>query len=151
MFNKIDNSNRNPILNSIPLQERINMLRNVMSRIQNLDDFPTQVSHFFSGNASRLHHVLFTDVTEKYNGVKTPIDLVRDHIQQNNKDKRGKVKGCLTIEQENILIEFHKFAFVTKLGIEVLKSSTSSNAISMKSKILIEVCNFFDIMCSGLL
>jgi hypothetical protein len=94
---------------------------------------------------------LFNDVTEKYNGVKTPIDLVRDHIQQNNKDKRGKVKGCLTIEQENILIEFHKFAFVTKLGINVLQSSTSSNAISMKSKTLIEVCYFIDIMFSELL
>ena len=139
MFEKIDNSNKNPIINPIPLQERRNMLRNVMSRFQNLDDFPTQVSHLFSGNASRLHHVLFNDVTEKYNGVKTPIDLVRDHIQQNNKDKRGKVKGCLTIEQENILIEYHKFAFVTKLGIEVLKSSTSSTAISMKSKTLMEV------------
>ena len=93
MFNKIDNSYKNPIVNPIPLQERRNMLKNVISRFQNLDDFSTQVSYHFSGNASRLHHVLFNVVTEKHTRVKTPIDLIRDHIQHNNKDKRGKVKG----------------------------------------------------------
>ena len=77
-----------------------------MSRIQNLDDLPTQVSYHFYVNASRLHHVLFNDVTKKYNRIQTSIDLVLEHIQQNNVDKRGKQKGFLTLEPKTSLLNF---------------------------------------------
>ena len=64
MFIKIHDWSKYPISNPIPLQERRNLLRNVMSRSQNLDDFLTQVSYLFSSNASRLHNVLFNDMTK---------------------------------------------------------------------------------------
>jgi hypothetical protein len=91
----------------------------------------------FSGNSSRLQYLLFDDVASSFDGTSSTKEFVISSIKSKRVDKR-KQDRTLTIEQENFLIAFHKYAFNIKLGMEVFNSTTSEEEIEMKSLELIE-------------
>jgi hypothetical protein len=86
----------------------------------------------FSGNSSRLQHLLFDDVASSFDETSSPKDFIINSIKSKSEDKR-KQDRALTLEQENFLIAFHKYAFNIKLGMEVFNSTTSEEEIEMKS------------------
>jgi hypothetical protein len=56
-----------------------------------------------------------------------------------DKKKQGRF---FTLEQENFVLEFHKYAFNIKLGMEVFNTTTSEFEIEMRSLGVIKVIRF---------
>ena len=108
------------------------------ARVLNLEDLPKQMSRLFSGNSPRLQHKLFDDVTEKYDGTASSKDFILNSIKSRSVDKKNQDKS-LTLEQENFVVEFHKYAFNIKLGMEVFNTTTSEVEIEMRSLGVIKV------------
>jgi len=103
-----------------------------LSRVSDLGNLPKQMSSLFSGNSSRLQHLLFDDLASSFAGTSFAKDFIINYIKSKRVDKR-KQDRTLTLEQENFLIAFHKYAFNIKLGMEVFNSTTSEEEIEMKS------------------
>ena len=137
LFEKIDVSIKNKGA-KISLQNRKLAMTQFLAKVSDLEDLPKQMSNLFSGNSSRLQHLLFDDVASSYDGTSSAKDFIINSIKSRSVDKR-KQDRSLTLEQENFLINFHKYAFNIKLGMEVFNTTTSEVELEMKSLELIKV------------
>ena len=95
LFLKHDMSTKNKGA-KIPLSERKNVMRKFFSKMYNLEDIPKQAAQLFSGNSSRLKHVLFNDLTSTFDpdmnvGVK---QLILDYVQKISKNKKKRICIC---------------------------------------------------------
>ena len=122
----------------ISLQNRKLAMTQFLAKVSDLEDLPKQMSNLFSGNSSRLQHLLFDDVASSYDGTSSAKDFIINSIKSRSVDKR-KQDRSLTLEQENFLMNFHKYAFNIKLGMEVFNTTTSEVELEMKSLELIKV------------
>jgi len=109
-----------------------------LSRFSDLEDLPKQMSSLFSGNSSRLQHLLSGDVASSFDRTSSAKDFIINSIKSKSIDKM-KQNRSLTLEQENFLIDFHKYAFNIKLGMEAFNTTTSEEELEMKSSELIKV------------
>jgi hypothetical protein len=100
-------------------------------KVSDLEDLPKQMSNLFSGNSSRLQHLLFNDVASSFDGTSSAKDFIINSIKSKSVDKR-KQDRSLTLEQENFLINFHNYALNIKLGMEVFNTTTSKVELEMK-------------------
>ena len=122
----------------IPKERRTAAIIQFFSRVVNLEDFPKQMSSLFSGNSSRLQHKLFDDLTQNYDGTVSAKDFILNSIKRTSVNKHKQEIG-LTLEQENFVLEFHKYAFNIKLGMEVFNISSTIVEIEMTSLEVIKV------------
>ena len=122
----------------IPKEKRMSTLMQFNSRVNNLEDFPKQMSSLFSGHQSRLQHKLFDDLTRTYDGTVSAKNFILNSLKQTSVNK-NKQEICLNLEQENFVLEFHKYAFNIKLGMEVLNISSANVEIEMSSLDVIKV------------
>ncbi len=125
----------------IPKEKRMSTLLQFNSRVDNLEDFPKQMSSLFSGNQSRLQHRLFDDLTHTYDGTVSAKNFILNSTKQTSVNK-NKQEICLNLEQENFVLEFHKYAFNIKLGMEVFNISSANVEIEMSSLEVIKVIKF---------
>jgi hypothetical protein len=109
-----------------------------LSRVSDLEDLPKQMSSLFSGNSSRLKHLLSGDVASSFDRTSSAKDFIINSIKSRSADKR-KQSRSLFPEQANFLIDFQKYAFNIKLGMEVFIMTTSKVELEMKSLELIKV------------
>ena len=137
LFEKFDISIKNNGA-KISLPNRKLAMTQSLSRVSDLEDLLKQMSSLFSGNSSRLQHLLFDDVASNIDGISYAKDFIINSIKSKSVDKR-KQNRTLTLQRENFLIAFHKYAFNIKLGMKVLNSTTSEEEIEMKSLELIRV------------
>ena len=96
------------------------------------------MSSLFSGNSSRLQHKLFDDLTQNYDGTVSAKDFILNSIKRTSVNKH-KQEISLTLEQENFVLEFHKYAFNIKLGMEVFNISSTNVETEMTSLEVIKV------------
>jgi hypothetical protein len=122
----------------ISIQNRKLAMTQFLARVTDLEDLPKQMSNLFSGNSSRLQHLLFDDVASSYDGTSSAKDFIINSIKSRSVDKR-KQDRSLTLEQENFLMNFHKYAFKIKLGMEVFNTTSSEVELEMESLELIKV------------
>jgi hypothetical protein len=123
----------------ISLQNRKLAMSQFLARVSDLGDLPRQMSNLFSGNSSRLQHLLFDDVASSFDGTSPAKDFIINSMKSKSVDKR-KQDRSLTLEQvENFLINFHKYAFNIKLGMENFNTTTSEVELEMNSLELINV------------
>jgi hypothetical protein len=137
LFEKIDVSIKNKGA-KISIQNRKLAMTQFLARVTDLEDLPKQMSNLFSGNSSRLQHLLFDDVASSYDGTSSAKDFIINSIKSRSVDKR-KQDRSLTLEQENFLMNFHKYAFKIKLGMEVFNTTSSEVELEMESLELIKV------------
>ena len=100
--------------------------------VSELEDLPKQMSNLFSGYSPRLQHLLFDDVASSYDGTSSAKDFIINSIKSRSVDKR-KQDRSLTLEQENFLIIFHKYAFNIKLGLDVFNTTTYEVELEIES------------------
>ncbi len=81
---------------------------------------------------------MFDDVASSYDGTSSAKDFTINSIKSRSVDKR-KQDRSLNLEQDNFLINFHKYAFNIKLGMEAFNTTTSEVEHEMKSLELIKV------------
>jgi hypothetical protein len=125
----------------ITLKNRKLAMTQFLSRLSDLEDLPKKMSSLFSGNSSRLQHLLFDDVASSFDETISAKDFIIKSIKSESVDKR-KQDRSLNLEQENFLIHFHKYAFNIKLGMEVFNKTTSEVELEIKRLELIKViCN----------
>ena len=93
----------------MPLQHRQNCLSLVISKLQDLNYYPLKLSTLFSGNDSRIYHLMFDDITHLYNDKTMPDELIESHIKKVSESVRKKI--VISFEQKSIITEFHTFAF----------------------------------------
>ena len=122
----------------ISKEKRTSTLMQFNSRVNNLEDFPKQMSSLFSGNQSRLQHKLFDDLTQTYDGTVSAKNFILNSLKQTSVNK-NKQEICLNLEQENFILEFHKYAFNIKLGMEIFNISSANVEIEMSSLDVIKV------------
>ena len=108
------------------------------ARVLNLEDLPKQMSRLFSGNSSRLQHKFFDDITDQHDGTMSAKDFILNSMKLSSVDKK-KQDRSLSLEQENFVLEFHKYSFIIKLGMEVFNTTTSEFEIEMMSLRVINV------------
>ncbi len=116
----------------IPKDKRTATLMQFISRVDNLEDFPKQMSSLFSGNSSRLQHKLFHNLTHNYDGTVSSKDFILNSIKKTSFNK-NKQEISLNLEQKNFVLEFHEYAFNIKLGKEVFNISSTNVEIEMTS------------------
>lgn len=121
----------------ISLQQRKNCLSLVVSRFQDLNDFPLKLSTLFGGNDSRTFHLMFDDVTKNYSDKTLSGELIDSHIQKVSESTRKKI--VISFEQKSIITEFHAYAFNIKLGIELFYKQSSLNDVQLKSTEIMKV------------
>jgi len=121
LFEKNDVSIKNKGA-KISLQNRKLAMTQFLAKVSDLEDLPKQMSNLFSDNSSRLQ--FFYTSSAK--------DFIIRSIKSRSVDKR-KQDRSLTLEQENFLMKFHKYAFNIKLGMEVFNTTTSEVELDMKS------------------
>ena len=137
LFEKIDVSIKNKGA-KISLQNRKLAMTQFIAKVSDLEDLPKQMSQLFFGNTSRLQHLLFDDVASSFDGTSSAKDFIINTIKSKSIDKR-KQDRSLTLEQENFLIIFHKYAFNIKLGMDVFNTTTAEVELEIKSLELIKV------------
>ncbi len=137
MLDNLDISIKN-MGTKIPKDKRTATLLQFISRVDNLEDFPKQMSSLFSGNSSRLQHKLFDDLTHNYDGTIFAKEFILNSIKKTTINK-NKQEISLTLEQENFVLEFRKYAFNIKLGMEVFNISSTNVEIEMTSLNIIKV------------
>ena len=137
MLDNLDISIKN-MGTKIPKDKRTATLVQFISRVDNLEDFPKQMSSLFSGNSSRLQHKLFDDLTHNFDGTVSAKNFILKSIKKTSV-KKNKQEINLTLEQENFVLEFHKYAFNIKLGMEVFNISSTNVEIEMTSLNVIKV------------
>ncbi len=81
---------------------------------------------------------MFDDVALSYDGTSSAKDFIINSIKYRSVDKR-KQDRSLTLEQENFLMNFHKYVFKIKLGMEVFNTTSSEVELEMESLELIKV------------
>jgi hypothetical protein len=147
MFEKHNKISKNKG-NIIPLQARKNSIRSFIGRIQDLDEFPKKISILFSGNSTRHYHKLFDDATEDYDQESTSINQIKSFIRSQLKGEKGEDK-FLSLQQEQVIIEYHTYAFNIKLGVNVFPSSSRNMCITVNTKRVLKVrLHLFTAYCS---
>ncbi len=96
------------------------------------------MSRLFSGNSSRLQHKLFDDIIVKYDGTVSAKVFILKSMKVASVDKNN-TDTSLTLEQESFVLEFHKYDFNIKLGIEVFNTTTSEVEIEMSNFEVIKI------------
>ena len=137
MFEKHNKVSKNKG-HQIPLQTRKNTLRSFIGRLQDLDDFPKRISNLLSGNSTRHFHKLFDDATVNYNQEFTSINQINEFLRGQLKGEKGDEK-FMSPQQEQIIIEYHTYAFNIKLAVEVFPKDTRIRNISMNTKEMLKV------------
>jgi hypothetical protein len=122
----------------ISLPNRKLAMMQFLSRVSDIEDLLKQMSSLFSGNSPRLPHLLCDDVASSFDGTNSAKDFISNSIKSKIIDKR-KEDRLLTLEQENFMIDFHKYAFNIKLEMEVFNTTTSEVELEMKSLELIKL------------
>ena len=116
----------------ISLQNRKLAMTQFLEIVSELEDLPKQMSNLFSGYSPRLQHLLFDDVASIFDGASSAKDFIINSMKCKSVDKR-KQDRSLTLEQENFLINFQKYAFSIKLGMEVFNTTIFEVELEMKS------------------
>jgi len=100
------------------------------------------MSRLFYGNSSRFQHIiLFDDITIKYDGTVFAKDFILKSMKFTSVDI-NKQDRSLTLDQENFVLEFHKYAFNIKLGIAGFNTTTSEVEIELSRFEVIKVIRF---------
>lgn len=129
-FLRLDKSEKNKGF-KVPLQQRKNNLSLVVSKFQDLNDYPLKLSTLFCGNESRIFHLMFDDITQHYTDKTLSGELIDSHIQKISESVRKKI--VISFEQKSIITEYHSFAFNIKLGIQLVYKQSSSSEIQLNS------------------
>ena len=139
IFPKLDKSDRNKG-HKVSLAERKKTLNLVFDELISINRMPKQFSNLFSGSEARLYHILFDDISDNYNGTKTPQNLITEHVKSMLSTKRK--ESYLSFEQEKFVFEYHRYAFIIKLGVDFTYSFSSEIDVVLKSDCILKVCNF---------
>ncbi len=138
IFPKLDKCDRNKG-HRVSLAERKKTLNIFFDELSSINRMPKQFSNLFSGSNARLYHILFDDISDNYNGARTPQNLITEHIKS--------VLPCpwkesfLSFEQEIVVFEYHRFACIIKLGVEFTYNFSSVIDVILKSDCIQKVCN----------
>jgi hypothetical protein len=81
---------------------------------------------------SRLQHLLFDDFSSNLDGTSSAKDLITNFTKSKSVNKRKQNKS-LTMEKDNFVIAFHKYAFNINLVMEVFNTTSSKVEIEMKT------------------
>ncbi len=100
---------------------------------------PKKFSNLFSGSEARLYHILFDDISDNYNGTKTPQNLITEHVKAMLSAKRK--ESYLSFEQEKFIFEYQRYAFIIKLGVDFTYNFSSVIDVVLKSDRIQKVCN----------
>ena len=90
------------------------------------------MSSLFYSNMSRLQHLLFDDFSSNLDGTSSAKDLITNFTKSKSVNKRKQNKS-LTMEKDNFVIAFHKYAFNINLVMEVFNTTSSKVEIEMKT------------------
>lgn len=138
IFPKLDKSDRNKG-HKVSLEERKKTLNLFFDELSSMKKMPKQFSNLFSGSESRLYHILFDDISDNYNGTKTPQIVITEHVKSMLSTKRK--ESYLSFEQEKFVLDYHRYAFIIKLGVDFTYSFSSVIDVVLKSDRIQKVCN----------